>query len=402
MKEIRECEICGNRDLTEVLNLGAQPLCDDLIPIGDNRVCKEYPVRILYCQNCCTAHQKFQVERETLFPRDYHYRSRFTKDVLSGMKDFVEGCKAQLGGNLSGKTVIDVGCNDGSLLNFFREEGCKTIGVEPTDACQDAKNAGHEAYQEYFTTSVAKQIRKNHAKIDIITFTNVFAHIDDLKGLLEAVVVLSNKNTLLVIENHYMGEIIEKHQFDTFYHEHPRTYSLNSFFVIAQKMKKNLLNLEFPKRYGGNIRVYIGDESICERNSELIKMTLKREKEYHKRFSELDAFISRWKKEKVEEINELVSIYGPLRAKAFPGRAAILVKLLELSTNHIACVYEKPGSMKIGHYVPGTKIEIHSDEELFSESDQTLPIINFAWHIPHEIHSYLTEKGYSGRVVDIV
>ncbi|MCH5342465.1 MAG: methyltransferase domain-containing protein [Acetatifactor sp.] len=401
MKEIKECEICGSRDLVEVLDLGSQPLCDNLIPIGSESTCREYPIKILYCRKCCSAHQMFQVEKETLFPHDYHYRSRFTKDVLSGMRDLVEECSSKWG-DLSGKTVIDIGCNDGSLLNFFREKGCITIGVEPTDACGDAVAEGHEAYQEYFVTELAKKIREKHPTIDIITFTNVFAHIDDLKGLMEAVKELSNEKTLLVIENHYMGEIIEKHQFDTFYHEHPRTYSLHSFDVIAKNLGKALLDVQFPKRYGGNIRVYIGDNALYETSRENIEKVLKVENGYFGRFGELENYMVKWKQEKLSEINDLVLQYGSLRAKAFPGRAAILIKLLGLSTEHISKVYEKPGSKKVGNYVPGTRIEIHSDDELFAESDQTLPIINLAWHIPNEIRSYLSENGYKGKVIDIV
>ena len=60
-------------------------------------------------------------------------------------------------------------------------------------------------------------------------FTNVFAHIEDLKNLLKNLGLILSENTVLIIENHYLGSIIKKNQFDTFYHEHPRTYSLKSF-----------------------------------------------------------------------------------------------------------------------------------------------------------------------------
>lgn len=126
MKKISECEICGNSELIQVLDLGEQPLCDDLIPIGNDAQCNEYPIKILYCKKCCSAHQMFQVDKEVLFPQEYHYRSRFTKDVLSGMQDLVENCKRRLG-DLSGKTVVDIGCNDGSLLDFFMGGGRKPL-----------------------------------------------------------------------------------------------------------------------------------------------------------------------------------------------------------------------------------------------------------------------------------
>ena len=69
-----------------------------------------------------------------------------------------------------------------------------------------------------------------------------------------------HENSLLVIENHYLGAILEKNQFDTFYHEHPRTYSLKSFVSIAEKLKKHLSFISFPNRYGGNIRVFISNK----------------------------------------------------------------------------------------------------------------------------------------------
>ena len=400
MKTIKNCEICGCEHLLPVLDLGEHPLCDDLLPINSDKICKEYPIKILYCPNCYSAHQQYQVEKETLFPQDYHYRSRFTKDVLNGMRDFVNSCKNKLG-TLQGKTVIDIGCNDGSLLDYFKAEGCVTIGVEPTSACLDALSNGHEAYQKYFDAAIAKEIRNKHNQIDIITSTNVFAHIDDLHSLIGAIQILANDKTFLVIENHYLGDILEKHQFDTFYHEHPRTYSLKSFEVIAQSMNKVLLDVDFPQRYGGNIRVFIGNESE-KMDKTAIENILEKESHYAELFDELSLFISEWKVKKLSEIEEYVKKFGKLKAKAFPGRAAILVKLLGLTTEHISAVYEKPGSMKIGHYLPGTRIEICSDEELFAMEDKTQPILNMAWHIKNEIREYLRENGYEGEIIDIL
>ena len=74
LKSILNCEVCGNTSLKPVLNLGKHPMCDDLVPVGDPRVCKEYPIEILYCNVCRTGHQKFQVPKEELFPKSYHYR----------------------------------------------------------------------------------------------------------------------------------------------------------------------------------------------------------------------------------------------------------------------------------------------------------------------------------------
>src|SRR3954447_12209634 len=255
--EITHCEVCGARELFPVLDLGRQPLCDDLIPVGSARHCEVFPIEILYCQECRTAHQRYQVPKVTLFPTTYHYRSRFTGDVLSGMDDLVASVEARLV-SLAYCTVLDVGCNDGSLLDKFAARGARTVGVEPTGAYEDALGRGHAVFNDFFSEDSARKILQQHPRIDVITFTNVFAHIEDLPALLSALALLMGEDTILVVENHYLGAVLAKNQFDTFYHEHPRTYGLTSFTHIAGSLGKAVVAVEFPGRYGGNIRVTIG------------------------------------------------------------------------------------------------------------------------------------------------
>jgi hypothetical protein len=401
-KEIISCEVCGNNTLESVLNLGSHPMCDDLVVVGDERVCNEYPIEILFCKVCNTAHQRFQVPKEDLFPVTYHYRSRFTADVLSGMKGLVDSCSQRFG-SLSSKKVIDIGCNDGSLLDFFRAQGAITIGIEPTDAYLDAYAKGHLTYNSFLSEDLADSIVDAHGKPDFITFTNVFAHIEDLQEVLRSLKKLMTENTVIVIENHYLGSVLDGNQFDTFYHEHPRTYSYGSFVQMASTLDVKLAGVEFPSRYGGNIRVFLGNSlnSDCTDAVDLSALAF-RESNFFNDFATLRNNIERWHKSKNKFLLNEINKHGRIRAKAFPGRAAILVKLLGLDENLVSAVYEKPGSLKIGHYLPGTRIPISSDEDLFNQTDQTLPLLNLAWHIPHEIRSYLTDHGYLGEVVDIL
>ena len=108
------CEVCGSKKLIPVLNLGNHPLCDDLIPIGSESECNLYPIEIIFCNVCKTAHQKFQVPKERLFPATYHYRARFTADVLDGMADLVKSVENKFV-NIEGKKVLDIIVADGSL-----------------------------------------------------------------------------------------------------------------------------------------------------------------------------------------------------------------------------------------------------------------------------------------------
>lgn len=395
---INNCEVCDNHNLDLVLDLGLHPMCDDLVRLEDSRVCKEYPIEILFCKNCLTAHQKFQIPQQELFPTTYHYRSRHTGDVLKGMLALVESHEQNYG-SLVNKKVLDIGCNDGSLLSFFKEKSAKTFGIEPTGAYKDATMLGHEVINGFFNEAIATDFLKKYGKPDIITFTNVFAHIEDLKAVIRALKILLHEKTAIIIENHYLGAVIDKFQFDTFYHEHPRTYSCTSFAYIAKSLGLQIGNAEFPSRYNGNIRVTYTSKTNPANQAKLEKI-YQMEKSFYEGMVDMAKKIGPWKEKKRQEIESLVKTHGKLCAKAFPGRAAIIVKMLELDSDLIKATYEKPQSGKVNHYIPGTRIPILSDSEFNLSEDK--PLINFAWHIATEIKSYMNSKGYKGQIIDVI
>lgn len=389
------CEICNSKKyLVKLLDLGSLPLVDDLIKINSKKKNKLYKTQILYCKKCYTAYQKYNVKKKILFPDKYHYRSSLTNDVIMGMEGLVKDTKKFVK-TYKNKVVLDVGCNDGTLLSRFKKEKAVTIGIEPTGAANEAKKKGHDVYKNYIDMKTVNRIKKKYEHIDIITFTHVFAHIDNLKYLISCVAKLMSKNTILVIENHYLGSVLDQKQFDTFYHEHPRTYSQRSFLEIAKKIKANLIHCSFPKRYGGNIRVVIT-------KSKKNKIKIKNENFFFHKFTQLQSSMEKWKKIKKEELLNLSKKYGPLSAKAFPGRASILIKLLNINEKVISEVYEKPNSKKIGHYLPGTTIPIKSDNKFIQNKNKIKIIINLAWHINKEIKIYLRKMGYKGKIIDIL
>lgn len=388
IKKIVKCEVCNTDKLFNVLDLGMHPLCDDLIKFDEKRVCKEYPIQILFCKKCLTAHQKYQVPKAELFHKDYHYRARMTKSVLSGMEDFVENCEKQIG-CLKGFKVLDIGCNDGSLLDFFKKKGALTFGVEPTKA---ALESSHYTINKFFDRNVVNTILEKIGKPDLITFTNVFAHIENLSSLIDNLKSITTQETYIMIENHYLGAIFKNSQFDTFYHEHPRTYSVRSFNFIARSLGLNLLNYQFVSRYGGNVRVFIGKGKTAS--------AVSKDENFFDKFKVMQSDLENWKEKTINSIRELNNKFGPLNAKAFPGRAAILIKLLDLNENNIKAVYEITGSKKVFHYVPGTKIPILPEQELFKKKSNTT-ILNLAWHIPDEVKENLKKNGFEGEIFNI-
>lgn len=386
------CEVCNAEYGDLALNLGEHPLCDDLTPIGSDFTIPKYVQMISLCESCLTAHQLVPVEKELLFKPNYHYRASLTKDVLTGMRNLVHDLEFYFANNNESKVVLDIGCNDGSLLGIFKESyACQTIGVDPTDAILESNDRIDFKYNDYFNRKLALAIRDNHPFIDVITFTNVFAHIENLPELLNNLALLISDSTTLVIENHYLGSILSRNQFDTFYHEHPRTYSLRSFEFIAKSLNLCITDVHFPSRYGGNIRVSMKRLGVPADLSDFQRQ----EEGFIDAFSALQSEYDQWRIKASKTLEALLS-KGVVYGKALPGRAVMLINSLELNNEKMPVVFEQPSSPKVGNYVPSTKIQVLSDELIPSYDPQVL--IVWSWHIVDEITQYLNSLGYRGEI----
>lgn len=393
----KNCDVCKAKLSPNILSLGAQPLCDDLKKIGSSKKNKLYKIELKLCKNCLTINQLHKIDQKILFPKKYNYRAALTKDVQKGMDDFTNKVSKLI--KKKNKSVLDIGCNDGSLLNFFKKKGFNTYGIEPTNAYKDCSK-NHKIYNEYFTKKSVKKILKKEKFIDVVTFTNVFAHIPNFSELIKNLRLLAPNINYLVIENHYMGSIFKTDQFDTFYQEHPRTYSVKSFYVISKLLGLKIKKIEFPKRYGGNIRVFMSNNN--SKSNFNIQKFLREEKSFNKKFINIKNKIKIWKINKNNLINRLIKKGHTLYGKAFPGRASILINLLKIDKNKINCIFEQNNSPKNFHYVPGTKIPIIPDYKIKKIIQKDSIIINFSWHISDEIRKYLKSLKIKNKVIDII
>ena len=290
-----------------------------------------------------------------------------------------------------GDRVLDIGCNDGSLLGMFKTAGLETVGVDPTRAVLEHGDSIDHPVMEFFTQEVANRLLEDFGPFQYITLTNVFAHIEDFQALCESIEVLIGQDTLVVIENHYLGAVLENSQLDTFYHEHPRTYSVRSFEFVSRKLRCPIIDIVLPRRYGGNIRVYMSrDTSMCLRAETTIDETW-----MPHAMRKLQGNYDKWRLESRSMLDQLCS-EGKVAGKSLPGRAVMLISSLGLTSKDMPEIFEKPDSPKVGLLVPGTEIIICSDDRLL-ESDYT-DLVIWAWHISDEVSNYLRNIGFKGRI----
>ena len=397
---INHCQICGNKDIKTVLDLGYQPLADDLKDTkSTNAGTTFFPIEIGFCKKCILLQNNYIVDDKSLYTKNYHYRPGITKDVVNNFQSMSQKLTKLYDLNLE-SIVADIGCNDGSLLKQFRKLGItKTVGIEPTDTIKYAKPK-IKTVQDFMNISSSKKALKFYGKADLITTTNVFAHTNNLKTFILGVKKLIKKNGIFVIENHYLGAILKKKQFDSFYHEHLRTYSLLSLVRLMKYYGFRIINAYTTDRYGGNIQAHfsLGNLKKSHNVNKILDKEVKDKLNKEMTYKKL--------KKDIENIDYQISTFinqnkhKKIVAKAFPARASILVHRFSSIKNNISFVAEQPSSLKLNKYVPGTNIKIISSEKLKTFKPDIMIIL--AWNLFDTIHKKWKAKLKKTKFVKIL
>ena len=398
--KIDKCQICNSINLIEVMKLGDQPLANSLIKdISDENLVQKYPVNIIRCKDCGLLQIDYIVDQKKVYHPDYPYLPGITPTVDKEQKELSYYlCKSL---NLKkNDLVVDIGSNDGSLLRYFKEQGLKTLGVEPTNIAQIANANGIDTIQSFFNKEITDEIKSKNGTAKLLTSTNVFAHMSTLGDVMDGITNLIDDDGYYAFENHYIMEILDKLQYDTFYHEHLRTYSILSLIRLFEMYNLCLFDAQIVSRYGGSIRCIVSkkERKKTERLEELLK------KEKHALIDNCELTYKNFKG-KVEKsrtdlmnlIDELKSDGKTIVAKSCPARAVVLLSYCGLNNKHLDYVAEQPTSLKLNYYIPGTNLKIVEDSIL--TKDEPDYILLLAWHLSQPIIDKWKKRGIKSKFI---
>jgi len=397
---INKCQICGSKKLVDVINLGEQPLANTLSKnLKANSIVEKFPINIVRCDECTLLQLDYIVDQNKVYHPDYPYLPGITKTVDEEQKDLANYLFDEL--NLKkNDTVLDIGSNDGSLLKHFKEKGLNVTGVEPTNIAKIANKNDIYTIQSFFNEEVADKVIKEKGKVKLITSTNVFAHMSTLGDVMDGITKLLDDDGYFCFENHYIMEILEKVQYDTFYHEHLRTYSLISLKKLFNLYNLNLFHAQNVSRYGGSIRCIVSKKKINE--SKNLKALLKKEKDYlidncKKTYDNFVNKIEKSKDELIKMLNELKLKKMKIIAKSCPARAVVLLSYCNLDESYLESIAEQPTSLKLNYYIPGTNLKIVSDDTLLENSPDYILLL--AWHLTKPIINKWKSRGLKSKFI---
>ena len=207
------------------------------------------------------AQLDYVLDEHELYPPHYPYKAGISWPLREYHGALAEALARKFSLQ-SADLVVDIGCNDGTLLAAFKHFGCRLLGVEPTNIAKYAtEENGVPVVQAFFDKSVGRDIaREGRAKL--VTMTNAFAHMGLLGEVMRGLVQLLDDDGVFVTESHYLMDVLDKHQFDTIYHEHIRTYSLKALCTLFRQYGLEVFDVERGDRYGGNIRACVARAGV--------------------------------------------------------------------------------------------------------------------------------------------
>ena len=400
---VLSCQVCGAKTLEPVLDLGHHAIVQNYLNAKQlNEPETTYPLRLVRCSACTLVQLDYIVDQRLVFPLSYPYRTGLTNMLLRNFEELAE--KMKIDGQFKERdVVVDIGSNDGSLLKSFKSRGARVAGVEPTDAAKVANKSGIFTLQEYFTDKSAAKIIKKFGNVKVITATNVFAHILDTAGLVRAIKLMMNKESIFVSESQYLGDIVDHLEFDTIYHEHLRFYSLTSLVALAKKFGLSIIDAERISAAGGSVRVWmmLGKKEMSSRAQALLKEEVESGLTSKEKMHE---FASRCIAAKqsllalVLDIKQSGKAAGAtIAAISSSARSNTLLGFSKITPDVLSYAGERKGSPKIGLYTPGAHIPVVDEEKIFK--DQPEYALLLSWHIGEELMRIYRKIGYKGKFI---
>lgn len=397
-KIVEKCQVCEYPNLEPILFLGYLPPVNAVHSTGEKpREQPSYPAQVLYCPRCHLVQLGLIVDPRILFPPEYPYTSSTTKILRDNFAELYREC-ASLIPLESKDLVVDIGSNDGNLLSNFKGKH-RVLGVTPEDIGKIAIERGIPTILDYFTADTAKRIAAEHGKAKVITATNVFAHIEGINEIVEAIMGLLKDDGVFISESHYLLPLVETLQYDTVYHEHLRYYSLHSLKFLLELHGLEIIHAKQIPTHGGSVRVYAARKGKYPPMSTVAALLEKEKKAVIDKKNLME-----FKRKVVSSKLELLSLLRDIKKDGSricgigaPSRASTLINYTGIDDGILDYVAEIRGSHKIGKYMPGTLIPVVEESKLFE--DQPEYALLLSWHIADELAPKLREKGFKGRFI---
>ena len=391
------CRSCGNRLSANVLDLGLQPLANNLLKPDDiEKPEPKFPLQVAVCPACWLLQITELVPPVELFS-DYLYFSSFSDALLCHAREavgrYIE--EFELGAD---SFVVEIASNDGYLLQNFTGAGVPCLGIEPAaNIAKVAREKGIETRGEFFGEALAKTLVQEGRQADLILGNNVFAHAPETNDFVAGLQRLLKPQGRIILEFPYGADMIEHTEFDTIYHEHVFYFTLTPLIPLFARHGLEIYRVEHLPIHGGSLRLFAANAGEFPVEFSVTAML---QDEAHQGIASLAYYegfagrVTAIKNQLLELLSRLKGEGKTVAAYGASAKGSTLLNYFGIGTESLDFVVDR-STYKQGRLTPGTHLPIVPPEQLVAvQPDYTLLLTwNFAEEILRQQAEYRQQGG---------
>lgn len=394
--QINNCPITGDDTKFKYLDLGDFPLVNNLNNTREDSLnCERFPLSVSFYKQSRLTALDYVVDGKKLF-QNYLFKSEVNYPYIEHCKKMFSYIK-EITNLFNDSLIIDIGGNDGTLLNSFREVSdlkLNLLNIDPSiNLTKISEEKGIPTLCDFFSEEVSNKIGN---KADVVVSTNVFQHLKDINSFVKGVYNLLKDNGIWVLEFPYWIHDMETLQFDQIYHEHVYYYSIIPLNLMMKKHGLKIIRVQKQKIHGGTVRLVMAKESSILSSDGSVDEYLK----YEEKFDE--EYYKEWDKRVNDHLDKCKNLIFDLKSKGYKiagfGAAAkgcIFLNSIGIDYNHIDYIIDDT-DIKQGKFIPGTGIEVVSRKKLKENK------VDYIIILTHNFYEFIVDsvkKEYDGKFI---
>jgi len=369
------------------VDLGMSPLCESFLTAEQlNQMERFYPLHVWVCERCFLVQVEEYVRPEGIFT-EYAYFSSYSDSWLAHARAYVEMITGRLALG-AGSRVVELGSNDGYLLQFFVARGIPVLGVDPAkNVAEKAIARGVPTITKLFGRETARELVADGAQADLICGANVLAQVPDVKDFVAGIKLLLKPGGVVTIEFPHLVRLMAENQFDTIYHEHFSYFSFLTAERIFAAHGLTLYDVDELPTHGGSLRIYarhVDDAStpMTERARSLRARELSAGLDRLETYASFTEQIHETKRRLLEFLIGARRRGKHIAGYGAPGKGNTLLNYCGIRTDFLEYTVDR-NPYKHGRFLPGTHIPIHPPERI--EATRPDYVLILPWNLKDEI-----------------
>jgi SAM-dependent methyltransferase len=391
------CRSCGSAHGRLVLDLGVQPLANNLLTAADlAKPEPKFPLRVALCESCWLLQITDIVPPVDLFS-EYLYFSSFSDALLRHARESVE---ARLGEGGLGKEsfVVEIASNDGYLLKNFVAAGVPCLGIEPAaNIAKVAVERGIPTLNQFFSLSTARGLAAEGRRADLILGNNVFAHVPDTNDFVAGLAALLKPTGRIALEFPYACDLVEHVEFDTVYHEHVFYFTVTALVPLFRRHGLEVIHVEHLPIHGGSLRFFAahaGTHAVQPSVQQFLRDEHSKGVDSTQYYDNFGARVRRIREDLLGLLRRLKGEGRTIAAYGASAKGSTLLNYYGIGTEMLEFVADR-STAKIGRLTPGTHLPIIAAEELAKRRPDFALLLtwNFAEEILRQQQAYRDAGG---------